>query len=352
MRGVEPLIQDRGRVRRSALRVAIVAVALLCAAPALAQTPAAAATDRTVPVAKGSRLTIANDAGEVVIKAWNQDSLRVRASHSDRSAVDIQTAANVISIRSRRGQSHISIDYEISAPAWLPIKVTGQFAYIAVEGAQSEVTAETIRGDIVIRGAAGPVTAKSIHGEIIIEDSRGRITATTVNEDIRIAGASGEIVAETTNGNITLETIGAGTVDVSTVNGDVRVGSSLPAGARVRVETHNGDITMIVPETAGATFTVRTYRGDLQSNLPTKVVEEPRRGRRAVYTLGNGGADVELQSFGGTIRLRRPGTVPALRDRGRGKQHEHPPEDSPLPPGDVSGTLLSGSEQSPDRGRR
>lgn len=352
MMGVEVLIQERGTQRRARL-LATCAAALLCATPAFAQTPAAAGkTDRTVPVAKGSRLTIANDAGEVVIKAWNQDSLRVRASHSDRTAVDIQTAANIITVRARRAQSRTPIDYEISAPAWLPIKVTGEFAYIGVEGAQSEITAETIRGDIVIKGASGPVTAKSIHGEIIVEDSRGRITATTVNEGIRIAGASGEIVAETTNGDIALEKIGAGTVDVSTVNGDVRVDSSLPAGARVRVETHNGDITMIVPETAGATFTVRTYRGDFQSNLPAKAVEEPRRGRRAVYTLGNGGADVELQSFGGTIRLRRPGTVPALRDRGRGKQHEHPPQDPRPSSVDASGTPLSGSEQSPDRARR
>ena len=276
----------------------------------------------------------------------------MRATHSDRSAVDIQTAANVITIRSQRAQSHAVIDYEISAPAWLPIKVTGQFPYIGIEGAQSEVTAETIRGDIVIKAGSGSTTAKSIHGEIIVEDTKGRITATTVNEGIRIAGASGEIVAETTNGDIALERIGAGTLDVSTVNGDVRVDSSLPAGARVRVETHNGDITMIVPETAGATFTVRTYRGDFQSSLPARAIEEPRRGRRAVYTLGNGGADVELQSFGGTIRLRRPGTVPASRERGRGKQQEHPAQESPLLPSDASGTPLSGSEQSPDLTRR
>ncbi len=62
---------------------------------------------------------------------------------------------------------------------------------------------------------------------------------------------------------------------------------------------------------------MRTYNGDFSSNLPTKRVGEVRRGRRATYTLGTGGAEVELESFGGTVRLRRPGTVPAPRGRDR-----------------------------------
>jgi DUF4097 and DUF4098 domain-containing protein YvlB len=329
----------RGRPRQ--ILPAIAAV-LLCAATSLAQTKAAPGptTDKTIPVAKGSRLAVSNDAGEVVIKTWNQESLRVRASHSDRVSVDIQNAASVISIRSRATQGRPTVDYEITAPAWLPIRVSGQFPYIGVEGSQNEVSAETVRGDIVIKGGSGAVTAKSIHGEIIIEDARGRVSATTVNEGIRIAGTTGEIVAETTNGDIVLERIGSGMIDISTVNGDVRAETMLPAGATVRVETHNGDITMIVPETSDATFTVRTHSGDFYSNLPTKSVGEPRRGRRTIYTLGSGGADVELQSFGGTIRLRRPGTAPAPRgkdpkDKEKGK----------LPPDDAFGTPLSGSEQ-------
>ena len=284
---------------------------------------------------------MSNDAGEVVIKTWNQDSLRVRASHSDRVSIDIQSAASIVSIRSRATQGRATVDYEITAPAWLPIKVSGQFPYIGIEGSQNEVSAETVRGDIVIKGGSGSVTARSIHGEIIIEDARGRVSATTVNEGIRIAGTSGEIVAETINGDIVLERIGSGMIDVSTVNGDVRAETTLPAGAKVRVETHNGDITMIVPENTGATFTVRTHSGDFSSNLPTKTVGEPRRGRRTTYTLGDGGADVELESFGGTIRLRRPGTVPTPggkgpdKNKGKGKLEE----------GDAFGTPLSGSEQ-------
>jgi len=84
---------------------------------------------------------------------------------------------------------------------------------------------------------------------------------------------------------------------------------------RYSFSTHNGDITMTVPETANATFNVRTYNGEFGTALTLKgpARSELRRGKRAAYTLGNGNAEVEMESFGGAIRLRRAGAA-----RGRG----------------------------------
>jgi DUF4097 and DUF4098 domain-containing protein YvlB len=280
-------------------------------------------TDRTVPVAKGSRLSVSNDAGEVVLRTWDRDSLRVQASHSSRVTVDIQTTGNIVTVRSRSSGGPLGgVDYEITAPAWLPVKVSGQFLYIGIEGAQNEISAETVRGDIVVKGGSGFVTAKSIQGEVIVQDAKGRINVSSVNEGIRITGASGDVTAESTNGDIILDKVDAKSLDVSTVNGDVRYEGSIGPGGQYRFSTHNGDITMILPETTNATFTVRTYNGDFHSNMATKIVGEVRRGRRATYTLGNGGAEVELESFGGTIRLRRPGTVPAPRARDKSKENK------------------------------
>jgi Putative adhesin len=284
-------------------------------------------TDRTVTVTKGARLSVNNDAGEVVLRTWDRDSVRVQASHNARTTIDIQTAGNIVTIRSRAGGGPAGgVDYEITAPVWLPVKVSGQFLYIGIEGAQNEISAETVRGDIVVKGGSGSVTAKSIQGEVIVEDAKGRINASSVNEGIRITGAVGDVTAESTNGDIILEKIEAKSLEVTTVNGDIRYEGSIGPGGLYRFSTHNGDITLTVPEATNATFTVRTYNGDFQSNLATKRVGEGRRGQRATYTLGTGGAEVELESFGGTVRLRRPGTGPAPRGRDKGK-NDHKNDD-------------------------
>jgi DUF4097 and DUF4098 domain-containing protein YvlB len=272
-------------------------------------------TDQTIAVARGTRLTVNNFAGEVVIRTWDRDALRVQARHSARNKVEIQTTEAGVSIRSRGAAGPASVDYDINVPVWMPVKVSGTYNFVSIEGAQSEVSAETVRGDIVVKGGSGFVTARSIEGEVIVEGARGRINVSSVNEGIRVTGASGDIVAETTNGEITLEKIDSKSVEVTTVNGDIAYDGALAAGGQYRMTSHNGDVMLSVPENTSATFSVRTYDGDFSSNLPVKGVGEPRRGRRATYTLGGGGAQVEIETFNGEIRVRRAGTAAAPKDK-------------------------------------
>lgn len=276
-------------------------------------------TDQTVTVQRGARLLIDNFAGEVIVRASDGDSLRVQARHASRARVNIRTvpAGLRISSSAERGPAG-SVDYEISAPAWMPIKIDGQFNFVTIEGSQAEVTVETVRGDIIIRGGNG-IIAKSIEGNVTVEGAKGRINVSSVNEGVTINGASGEIVAETVNGPIALSRIEASNVEAGTINGDITYEGSASGGGRYRLTTHNGNITVGVPESANVTFAVRTYDGNFNSNLPVKGEGNARSGRRVMYTLGNGSAEFELESFSGNIRLRKPGTMPAAKQKDKDK---------------------------------
>lgn len=266
-------------------------------------------TDQSVPVARGARLTVNNFAGEVVIKTWDRDQLRVQARHTARAKVNIRQTATVVAITADT-HGTASVDYEITAPAWMAVKVEGTYNFVTVEGAQNEVSAETVRGDVVIKGGTGTVTAKSIQGEVIVEGARGRINVSSVNEGIRVSGASGDITAETTNGHISLTKVTSSNVDVTTVNGNITFDGPVTDKGRYRFTTHNGNITAGVPDDANVAFMVRTYNGEFATSLnvtgPPR--SEARRGRRITYTLGNGSAEMEMETFGGSIRVRRVGT--------------------------------------------
>jgi DUF4097 and DUF4098 domain-containing protein YvlB len=273
-------------------------------------------TDQTVTVPRDARLIIDNFAGEVVIRAGDGDSMRVQARHAARARVNIRTVPSGIRISSssERGPAG-SIDYEITAPRWLPIKIDGQFNFVTIEGTQAEVTVETVRGDVVVKGGNG-VTVKSIEGDVTVEGAKGRITASSVNESVTIIGSSGEISAETVNGSISLQRIDAGNVEAGTINGDITYDGSASSAGRYRLTTHNGNITVGVPDAANATFAVRTYNGSFNTNLPVKGDLNARSGgRRVIYTLGTGSAEFELESFSGSIRLRKPGTMPAQKSK-------------------------------------
>jgi len=265
-------------------------------------------TDETVPVQRGGRLLVNNFAGDVVIHTWDKDSVHVVARHQARTRVDIRpTAAGLsISASGTRGPQG-SVDYEITAPAWMPMRIEGVYEFVTVEGAQNEVFANTVRGDVTIKGGTGIVTAKSVEGEVRVEGARAKVTVSSVNEKIVIADISGEITADSVNGSVTMTGIDSKSVDVSTVNGDVVFEGKLIDGGHYAFGTHNGGVLMGIPDNVNATFTIRTYQGSFSTDLPLEGVSRAdlERGRRVTTTLGNGSADVNLETFGGAIRLRK-----------------------------------------------
>ena len=297
--------------------IAVLVYALAAQAATDARQSRGTQTDQTVQVSRGMRLAVDNYAGEVVIRTWEKDAVRVQARHATRTRISIRTDANAVGVSglSTSGRSE-SIDYDITAPPWMAIKIEGQFNYVSVDGVQGEVSIETVRGDIILKNAVS-VTAKTIEGEIQVDGARGKLNLSSVNEGIKVMGASGDVTAETTNGSISLSRIESSSVEVTTVNGDVAYEGALADRGRYSFTTHNGDIVLTVADTANATFNVRTYSGDFGTSLSLKgpAATEVRRGKRVAYTLGTGSAEVAVESFGGEIKLRRAGAARTGRNQ-------------------------------------
>src|SRR5437870_13493828 len=74
-------------------------------------------TDTTVPVRAGMRLDVDNFGGEIVVRAWNQNAVRVQATHSSRDRIDVGVGSSTVSVKaeSRRGLAQM-VEYQISAP--------------------------------------------------------------------------------------------------------------------------------------------------------------------------------------------------------------------------------------------
>jgi DUF4097 and DUF4098 domain-containing protein YvlB len=112
-------------------------------------------------------------------------------------------------------------------------------------------------------------------------------------------------------------------VELSTINGQIVYDGSVADRGRYRFTTHNGDITATIPENSNVAFMVRSYSGSFSSQHQVKgpPTDEIRRGRRLTYTLGTGSAEMEMETFGGDIRIRRPGTTEPAKNKSKDK-HE------------------------------
>ena len=200
------------------------------------------------------------------------------------------------------------------------LDLSGVYTDITVEGARGPVTVETVQGEVEVTGGEGLVSLSSVQGSVVLRGAKGRIEVHSVNEDVRVSDASGEIRAETVNGEVRLEKVDATTLDASTINGDVAYDGPIHNGGRYSLSSHNGDITLTVPPGANAAVSVSTFSGDFESEFPVTLTQG-RKGKRFNFTLGNGSAEVTLESFQGTISLVRPGST-AIRGDDDDRDHD------------------------------
>ncbi len=273
-------------------------------------------TDTTFAVRPGSRLDLQSMGGEVVVRTWNRDAVRVMAEHGQRERVEISMMGQVVKVRSRgwRGPSR-SMEFRITVPASMNLEINGTYLDVDIDGVSGEVSAVTVQGDVRLRGGRRLVALQSVQGEVDARDAEGRIQVGSVNGGVRLANASGEVTAETVNGDITLDGIRSASVAASTTNGDVRYEGTVENGGRYAFNTHSGDLTVSVAPEASATVSVSTFNGEFESDFPITLTETRGGGKRFTFVLGSGSARIELSSFGGTIRLKRPGTVIPRRRR-------------------------------------
>ena len=264
--------------------------------------------DSTVPVERGQRLEVDLFAGDVDVKTWSKNAVRVVADPDGRGRVEIERSATSISVRTtgRRGPPPTT-DIAITVPAWMALDISGVYTDITIAGARGPITAETMQGDVSVEGGDGLVSVKSVQGGVSVTGAKGRIEANSVNADVEVRRSTGEISTETVNGSIDLVGTDATTLTATSVNGDLSYDGPLHPGGRYALSTHNGDITVTVAEGASAAVSVSTFNGEFESDFPVTLTET-RKGKRFNFTIGSGSAQVTLESFQGTISLVRPGS--------------------------------------------
>jgi DUF4097 and DUF4098 domain-containing protein YvlB len=274
--------------------------------------------DTTVTAQQGQRLVVDSYGGEIAVKTWGRNAVRVEADPPSRTEVEVSSSSGAVSVRSegRRGPP-ASIDYTITVPAWMGLDLSGVYSDVTVEGVRGPITVETVQGEVDVAGGEGTVSLRSVQGSVKLRGAKGRIDVHSVNDEVRISESSGEITAETVNGDVVLERVDATSLNATTVNGDLGYDGPIRNGGRYTLSTHNGDITLAATPTTSATITVSTFSGDFESDFPVPV-RETRKGRRFGFSLGSGSAQVSLESFQGTIRLVSPGHV----DRHHGSDHD------------------------------
>lgn len=265
-------------------------------------------TDTTFNVPARGTVAVENFGGSVTVRTWDRSQMRVRGAHSSRTEIEIGVGGSRVDVEVSGRMGPGQAELELTVPRAYGVHVEGVNTDIEVDGVGGDISLETINGQIRLRGGRGRIQAESIQGAVLIEDASGRIQVGSTNQGVRLRNVSGEISAESVNGAILMYGIDSRSVEAETVNGPIEYEGRVYDDGHYGFATHNGRILMGVPDGTNANLSVYTFNGKLLSGFPIDMKQSRSRGQFSV-TLGRGGADIELESFGGAIQLVRPSEI-------------------------------------------
>ena len=194
-----------------------------------------------------------------------------------------------------------------------------------------------LRSDVLVRArvdAAGDTEAAAAQmaSQVKVDSSGGQVRATgpdpghnswwsvsyeifvpqnsdlevkTHNGGVMISDVRGAIHFDVTNGGVHLKRV-AGDVTGATVNGGLHVelGGAVWDGRQLDVSTLNGGVKLEVPSTYSAHIQAETQNGGLHSDFaaPVDTNEKPRR---LDFTVGSGGAPIHVATTNGGVSVTR-----------------------------------------------
>ena len=260
-------------------------------------------TDTTIAVRGATRLELSSFEGGITVATWNRPAVRIEADHDEDTRVEVSAGGRSLRVRAHSRYGPPEVTWRITVPAELALELSSQSGDVRVNGSRGEVTVSTVEGNVTVQGGTSFVSLQSVEGDLDVTDVEGRVSLSTVDGLITVRGARGELRANAVDGAIRLEDIRATRVEASTVDGEVEFAGALEAGGRYHLTSHDGDVTVTLPA-IDAEVSVSTVSGEFESDLPVTVTGAAG-GRRLSFTLGTGAARLDLESFDGTVALRK-----------------------------------------------
>lgn len=238
--------------------------------------------DLNVTMGAGAIHLTAGPAGQIHIvghvqSQWGgDDQVRDIAAHPP-----IEQTGNIVRIGHHNNLQHVSIDYDIEAPAG---------SYLNAGTGAGDLTVDGVGEDAKLATGSGRIHATGLRGSFSVETGSGDIYAEQVG--------SGDVRAETGSGSVELRNLN-GPLRVETGSGSVKLAGK-PAGPW-KIETGNGSVAIWTGD-AAFSLDAECGAGSIQSDR--NVVTQGGSGRHHLEGKVNGGGPlVHIETGAGSIRI-------------------------------------------------
>jgi DUF4097 and DUF4098 domain-containing protein YvlB len=268
--------------------------------------------DTTFAFDRRGTVSLTISGGEIIVTAWNQDRVRVRA-RSERSTIRMDATSARLALeltRARGGDTR----FEVTVPVGVRIVARATTGDVSVSGTKGSVDAGTQSGDLTVEDVAEMIYLRTMSGEIVARGLSGNVEIGSLNGDLAVSDMRGDLEAATVSGDIDMRGIAARYIRAKSTSGDLSYDGVVDPAGRYEFGSHSGGVYLTIPPATGALLTLGTYSGSIDSDFPITLKPGAHTGtRRFTFEVGKGDARINAESFSGDITIRLKGRSPSDR---------------------------------------
>lgn len=267
--------------------------------------------DRRWPLNMDGMVRIHNHNGTVTIRGWDRDTVHVTGTIASKGKDAFfgggGSSAVKMAVEGSDDRAPLA-DLTIFLPARARISVRGAATTIDVRDIAGTIDATTLSGRLRIAGAPTEVTAETMDGDLEIEASPAFLRGRTATGRITWTGSSDDVTLISVGGAIAVTGGSLYRARLESISGDIKFTGTAKPDGRISVDTHSGDITLGL---AKGSYVDLSYDAPSASILGTTVARDGKtRSPRSAIVPRFGGsgriATVTTTSFKGRITVTQP----------------------------------------------
>ena len=297
--------------------------------------------EKTESLARDGKVEIRNVSGNVEVKTWDRNEVKIDALKVSR-ATSMEKArenAQKVNIEVTREDGILKVASVYPRPSIRNLNVT--VTYNVMIPSQASVMARSVSGSVVLENIGGKAAANTKSGNVTVMNARNGANAETVSGNVEVVNvengvycktASGDVDAKDISGNADLNCVSGtitaenirGDVEADTVSGSVKlldisgadvvkgktmsgstiyVGDINPSG-RYTLSAHSGKVEMTIPSESAFDLSASTFSGSIRTEFEIMVSGTISK-KKISGSVNGGGADVNLKVFSGNVYLKK-----------------------------------------------
>lgn len=222
---------------------------------------------KTFSVGEQAELRLENVNGEVDIKGWSKNEIKVTAVIMAKN----QEALDRISVDMDKNARGVSVETHYKHNNGWGKNNSGSVDYTVMVPNQARLSSiELVNGSLTVDGVAGEMDINLVNGSIV---------ASGLTSDSEINSVNGSI-------DVTYQSISKDLRDIS-------------------IDTVNGRIELNLPDDISADVDIETMHGSIKNDFGLSANKNMFAGKNLNGTIGSGDVKISIESVNGGVRLRK-----------------------------------------------